>query len=87
MHFEFMEPPDKDQIFSVFWEENFLIIPLKALKQLYLLGALDENGRITDLGHEMTKLPIDVPYAKALIASLFMGCDDDILTVSIRNFE
>ena len=54
------------------------------MKQLYLLGALDENGRITDLGHEMTKLPIDVPYAKALIASLFMGCDDDILTVKIE---
>ena len=49
---------------------------------MYLLGALDENGRITDLGHEMTKLPIDVPYAKALIASLSMGCDDDILTVN-----
>jgi len=68
MNFEFMEPPDRDQIFS-------------ALKQLYLLGALDENGRITALGHEMTKLPIDVPYAKALIASLFMNCDDDILTI------
>ena len=51
------------------------------------MGALDENGRITALGHEMTKLPIDVPYAKALISSLFMNCDDDILTVIFwRNF-
>jgi len=45
------------------------------------LGAIDEYGRITDLGKEMTKIPADVPYAKSLIVSLLMNCEDDILTV------
>ena len=32
-----------------------------ALKQLYILGALDANGAVTELGRQMSALPLDPP--------------------------
>jgi HrpA-like RNA helicase len=40
-----MESPDKQAIF-------------KALSELFLLGALTEDGEITELGIEMSKFPL-----------------------------
>lgn len=45
INFEYMENPDKQTIF-------------KALSELYLLNALNENGEITELGIEMCKFPL-----------------------------
>jgi HrpA-like RNA helicase len=43
--FEYMESPDKEAIF-------------KALGDLFLLGALNSDGEIQELGFEMSKFPL-----------------------------
>jgi len=52
-----------------------------ALEQLYNLGALDEEGLLTKLGRKMAEFPIDPPMSKSLIASVDLGCSDEILTI------
>ena len=63
-----MDPPQKDSIIS-------------SLKQLYLLGALDAKGDVTDLGRQMTVLPVDPILAKMLILSVQLKCADEIITI------
>ena len=46
--FELLDPPDKSAV-SI------------ALKQLYILGALDEHGSVTPLGKRISELPLDPP--------------------------
>ena len=52
-----------------------------ALEQLYNLGALDEEGLLTRLGRKMAEFPLDPPLSKALIASVDLGCSEEVLTV------
>lgn len=40
-----------------------------ALKQLYLLDAIDKNGRLRALGYELSKFPLEPSYAKCLLAA------------------
>lgn len=68
LNFDFMNPPQKDNIIS-------------SLKQLYILGALNDQGEITDLGRQMTQLPIDPNLAKMMIFSVVMKCTDEIATI------
>ena len=68
INFDFMEKPDNDAI-------------LQALKQLYLLSAIDQDGQITRLGQEMCKFPLEPSYAKALLSSILMKCQDEMLTI------
>lgn len=73
--FEYMEPPNREAIIG-------------ALKQLYLLSAIDADGKILPLGLEMSKFPLEPSYAKALMSSMVMDCQDDMLTiVSILSTE
>lgn len=44
-----------------------------ALRQLYVLEAIDADGKITDVGKEMSKLPVDPSLARALLASADFG--------------
>ncbi|KAL6185352.1 hypothetical protein ACLB2K_041486 [Fragaria x ananassa] len=45
------------------------------------LGALDEEGLLTKLGRKMAEFPIDPPLSKMLLASVDLGCSDEILTM------
>lgn len=47
----------------------------------YNLGALDEEGLLTRLGRKMAEFPLDPPVSKMLIASVDLGCSDEILTI------
>lgn len=40
-----------------------------ALRQLYLLGAIGEDGKINELGIEMSKFPLDPSLSRAIIAA------------------
>lgn len=60
IEFEFMEKPNKESI-------------LEALKILYFLQAIDNDGKITRLGQEMSKFPLDCSYSRALIASKYFN--------------
>ncbi|KAI8990328.1 P-loop containing nucleoside triphosphate hydrolase protein [Pilobolus umbonatus] len=55
-HFEFIDPPDQTLVAN-------------ALKHLYLLGAIDEVGKITKLGEKMSYFPLSPSLSRVLIAS------------------
>lgn len=40
-----------------------------ALKQLFLLEAIDKNGQIKSIGYELVKFSVEPTFAKALIIS------------------
>ncbi|KAI3464034.1 hypothetical protein Pfo_020697 [Paulownia fortunei] len=54
---------------------------ISAFAQLYSLGALDEEGLLTKLGRKMAEFPLDPPLSKMLLASVDLGCNDEILTI------
>ena len=49
--------------------------------QLWTLGALDNTGRLTELGRQMVEFPLDPALSKMLIASVEMGCSADVLII------
>ena len=68
LSFDFMDPPSPQALIS-------------ALEQLYSLGALDEEGLLTKLGRKMAEFPLEPPLSKMLLASVDLGCTDEILTI------
>ncbi|KAL6191719.1 hypothetical protein ACLB2K_038109 [Fragaria x ananassa] len=68
LSFDFMDPPPSQALIS-------------ASKQLQNLGALDAEGSVTKLGSRMAVLPLDPPLSKMLLASVNLGCSDEILTI------
>ncbi|XP_062223463.1 probable pre-mRNA-splicing factor ATP-dependent RNA helicase DEAH5 [Phragmites australis] len=68
LSFDFMDPPAPQALIS-------------AMEQLYSLGALDEEGLLTKLGRKMAEFPLDPPLSKMLLASVDLGCTDEILTI------
>lgn len=68
LSFDFMDPPAPQALIS-------------AMEQLYSLGALDEEGLLTRLGGKMADFPLDPPLSKMLLASVDLGCSDEILTI------
>ncbi|KAK9208431.1 hypothetical protein WN944_000785 [Citrus x changshan-huyou] len=68
LSFDFVDPPSPQALIS-------------AMEQLYSLGALDEEGLLTKLGKKMAEFPLDPPLSKMLLASVDLGCSDEILTI------
>ena len=68
LNFGFMDPPPEQTMIA-------------AMEQLYSLGALDDEGLLTRLGRKMAEFPLDPALSKMLIASVAMGCSEEILTV------
>ncbi|KAL8463971.1 hypothetical protein ACS0TY_033783 [Phlomoides rotata] len=68
LSFDFMDPPTPQALIS-------------AMEQLYSLGALDEEGLLTKLGRKMAEFPLFPPLSKMLLASVDLGCSDEILTI------
>ncbi|KAL4334102.1 hypothetical protein GQ457_07G033260 [Hibiscus cannabinus] len=68
LSFDFMDPPAPQALLS-------------AMEQLYSLGALDEEGLLTKLGRKMAEFPLDPPLSKMLLASVDLGCSDEILAI------
>lgn len=51
-----------------------------ALIHLHLLGAVD-SAQLTDLGHQMAKLPLEPPQARCLAASFQNDCAADMIDI------
>eukprot|EP00494_Astrolonche_serrata_P018658 UN18853 len=62
LEFEFMDPPPQETMVA-------------SMYQLWMLGALDNTGGVTDLGRKMVQFPLDPPLSKMLIYSTELGCD------------
>ncbi len=69
LRFDFLDPPEKDSL-------------VDALRQLYVLDAIDSDGLITSLGKSMANLPLDPSLARALLAAKELQCLDEMLTVA-----
>jgi len=68
VHFDYMDPPAPETL-------------MRALEELNYLGALDDEGEITDLGYQMSELPLDPKMAKMLLSSPDYGCSDEIVSI------
>ncbi|KAI6018867.1 adenosinetriphosphatase [Pisolithus marmoratus] len=54
---------------------------LTALESLYTLSMLDDKGLLTHLGCKMANFPMEPPLVKMLIASIELGCSEEILSI------
>ena len=71
LHFDFMDRPPADAL-------------IRALEQLYALGALNDRGELTKLGRRMAEFPLEPMLSKAVIASEKFECVSEVLsTVSM----
>ena len=66
--FHFMSTPPKETIVS-------------SLYQLWVLGALDNDGEITAFGKDMCQFPLDPPLSRMLLSSSKIGCSEEILVI------
>ena len=68
VHFDFMDPPAPETL-------------MRALELLNYLGALDDDGNLTELGSMMAEFPLDPQLAKMLLYSPQLTCSNEILSV------
>lgn len=69
LEFDFMDPPPQENI-------------MNSLYQLWILGALDNTGDLTDTGRQMVDFPLDPPLSKMLLhAHEVGGCSAEVLIV------
>lgn len=68
VHFDFLDPPAPQTL-------------MRSLEVLNYLGALDDEGDLTDLGYQMADFPVDPQWAKMLIMSPQYGCSNEILQI------
>jgi HrpA-like RNA helicase len=55
---------------------------LKSLEQLYALGALTSEGRLSaPTGVQMARFPLEPLYSRAVLTSAKMGCLEEMITV------
>ncbi|KAK7319061.1 hypothetical protein RJT34_03773 [Clitoria ternatea] len=69
LKFDFLDPPSSESLQD-------------ALKQLYLIDAIDENGAIASIGQKMAELPLEPSLARTLIEANNYGCISEALTVA-----
>eukprot|EP00249_Psilotum_nudum_P019267 c27172_g1_i1 orf=935-2635(-) len=67
--FDFMDKPSKMAI-------------VKALEHLYILGALTDEGKLSDpLGLRMASFPLEPLYAKAVLVANDFNCSEEMIAV------
>ena len=54
---------------------------MRALELLNYLGALDDDGNLTELGSMMAEFPLDPQLAKMLLYSPQLNCSNEILSI------
>ncbi|XP_072979388.1 probable pre-mRNA-splicing factor ATP-dependent RNA helicase DEAH4 isoform X3 [Typha angustifolia] len=69
LKFDFLDPPSRESLED-------------ALRQLYLIDAIDENGKITVVGRTMAELPLEPSLSRTLIEANELGCLAQALTVA-----
>lgn len=68
VHFNYMDPPAPETL-------------MRALELLNYLGALDDDGELTDIGYQMSELPLDPQLAKLILVGPDFGCSAEIATI------
>ncbi|KAK9868473.1 hypothetical protein WJX84_008357 [Apatococcus fuscideae] len=67
--FDYLDPPQPEALED-------------ALRQLFILDAIDGQGEVTPLGSQMARLPLDPCLARMLIAAANLGCLPEALIVA-----
>jgi len=67
LNFDFMDTPPPDTL-------------IRALEQLYALGALNDRGELTKLGRRMAEFPLDPMLSKSVIAAEKYECVKEVLS-------
>jgi len=68
VHFDFMDPPAPETL-------------MRALELLNYLGALDDDGNLTELGSLMAEFPLEPELSKMLLYSPQLNCSNEILSI------
>jgi pre-mRNA-splicing factor ATP-dependent RNA helicase DHX15/PRP43 len=68
VHFDFLDPPAPETL-------------MRALELLNYLGALDDEGEMTELGYQMSELPLDPQLAKLILISPEYGCSAEVVSI------
>lgn len=68
MSFKFMDPPPQENMSN-------------SMYQLWMLGALDNQGELTKLGRNMANFPLDPTMSKMVIESITDGCANEVLII------
>ena len=68
LDFDFMDPPSTDTI-------------VRAVEQLYALGALNNAGELTKVGRQMAEFPTDPMLARAILAADKNKCVSEVLSI------
>mmetsp|Transcript_40180 Transcript_40180/g.63574 ORF Transcript_40180/g.63574 Transcript_40180/m.63574 type:complete len:359 (+) Transcript_40180:142-1218(+) len=68
LSFEFIDRPQHSNL-------------VHALHQLFVLGALDDEGLLTFCGRRMSEYPIEPAMSRTLIASFELDCVQEVITV------
>ena len=55
---------------------------MRALELLNYLGALDDDGELTELGSMMAEFPLEPQLSKMLITSTDYNCSNEILSIT-----
>ena len=66
--FDYMDAPPADTV-------------IRALEQLYALGAFNNLGELTKVGRQMAEFPTDPTLAKAVLAADKLGCVEEVLSI------
>ena len=66
VHFDFMDPPAPETL-------------MRALELLNYLGALDDEGNMTQVGTVMAEFPLDPQLSKMIVAAPQFKCSNEIL--------
>ncbi|XP_059445289.1 probable pre-mRNA-splicing factor ATP-dependent RNA helicase DEAH4 [Corylus avellana] len=69
LKFDFLDPPSSESLED-------------ALKQLYLIDAIDENGSITSIGRTMAELPLEPSLSRTLMEANECGCLSQALSIA-----
>uniref|UniRef100_A0A061RWP1 RNA helicase n=1 Tax=Tetraselmis sp. GSL018 TaxID=582737 RepID=A0A061RWP1_9CHLO len=68
VHFDFMDPPAPETL-------------MRALELLNYLGALDDEGSMTDVGSIMAEFPLEPQLAKMVVAAPEFRCSNEIVSI------
>ncbi|XP_047309268.1 probable pre-mRNA-splicing factor ATP-dependent RNA helicase DEAH4 [Impatiens glandulifera] len=69
LKFDFLDPPSSDSLED-------------ALKQLYLIDAIEDDGTITSIGRTMAELPLEPSLSRTLLEANNYGCLSQALSVA-----
>ena len=68
LDFQYLDPPEEKMI-------------LEALRQLYYFQAIDQEGRVTQLGEQLVEFPLQPSLARVLIRSRQLDCHEAVLPI------